>query len=275
MHLLYSGGFRAHLSVKLRRSTYRFSSSLYCIVFETYYLLFVYPPLMLLSANIMSSTYSPLLETQRIFQSLCQQTELVLLGLPESLSDVAAQVKFVSDYDHVYFPIPFKETETAAALKALEGGLACLLADLKYGKQVRVLSVSLEKTTNFLFQAYLATVDGLGKLDPAVKAKLKDTDYLRAQSDPYRRMSANLYETKRAGEYYHIHGSLEASTTLNMLGLERFRPDLNEHSKIISVIEPAVQKFSIEELEEMNARNKQAGVPALRHEDFLKTPHVC
>jgi hypothetical protein len=221
----------------------------------------------------MSPTYSPLLEAQRILQYLCQQAGT--LGLPESIQDVAAQVKFVSDYDHVYFPIPFKETETAAALKAVEGSVACLLADLKYGKQERTLSVSLEKTTNFLFQAYLATVDGLGKLDLAIKSKLKDTDYLRAQSDPYRRMSANLYETKRAGEYYHIHGSLEASTTLNMLGLESFRPDLNEHSKIVSVIEPAVQKFTIEELEEMNARNKQAGVPALRHEEFLKTPHVC
>lgn len=197
------------------------------------------------------------------------------MGLPESLQEVAAKVKFVSDYDHVYFPIPFKETETAAALKAVEGSVACLLADLRYGKQEeRVLSVSLEKTTNFLFQAYLATVDGLGKLDPAIKTKLKDTDYLRAQSNPYRRMSANLYETKRAGEYYHIHGSLEASTTLNMLGLESFRPDLSNHSDIVAVIEPAVRQFTIEELEEMNARNKQAGVPALRHEDFLKTPHV-
>jgi len=221
----------------------------------------------------MSPTYSPLLEAQRILQFLCQQSKT--LGLPDSIQDIALEVKFVSDYDQVYFPIPVKETETVAALKALEGSVACLLADLKDGKQKRALSVSLEKTTNFLFQAYLATVDGLGKLDPAIKAKLKDTDYLRAQSDPYRRMSANLYETKRAGEYYHIHGSLEASTTLNMLGLESFRPDLNEHSKIVSVIEPAVRKFTVEELEELNARNKQAGVPVLRHEDFLKTRHVC
>jgi len=221
----------------------------------------------------MSPAYSPLLEAHRIFQHLCHQAGP--LGLPESLQDVVAQVQFVSDYDHVYFPIPFKETETAAALKAVEGSVACLLADLKYGKQVRHLSVNLEKTTNFLFQAYLATVDGLGKLDPNIKAKLKDTDFLRAQSDPYRRMSANLYKTKRTGEYYHIHGSLEASLTLNMLGLESFRPDLKQHSEIVSVIEPAVQMFTIEELEEMNARNKQAGVPALQHKEFLKTPHVC
>jgi hypothetical protein len=101
-----------------------------------------------------------------------------------------------------------------------------------------------------------------------------DTDFLRAQSDPYRRMSANLYETKTRGEYYHIHGSLEASQTLNMIGLENFRPDLDEHDKIISVIEPAVRKFTVEELEIMNAKYSQAGVPAYGYEDFLQTPHV-
>ena len=88
-------------------------------------------------------------------------------------------------------------------------------------------------------------------------------------------MSANLYETAEKGEYYHIHGSLEASTTLRMIGLESHRPDLDTHEKIVGVIEPAVQKFTVAELEEKNAQNRQAGVKAFKHQDFLKTPHVC
>lgn len=87
-------------------------------------------------------------------------------------------------------------------------------------------------------------------------------------------MSANLYETRNPGEYYHIHGSLEASTTLRMIGLESHRPDLTTHEAIVEVIEGAVKKFSVDELEAMNAENRQAGVPALKHEEFLKTPHV-
>lgn len=87
-------------------------------------------------------------------------------------------------------------------------------------------------------------------------------------------MSANLYETKTPGEYYHIHGSLEASTTLKMIGLEPFRPDLTTHDEIVDAIEPAVQNFTTEELEALNATHKQAGVPCLKHEDFLRTPHV-
>lgn len=88
-------------------------------------------------------------------------------------------------------------------------------------------------------------------------------------------MSANLYETAEAGEYYHIHGSLEASTTLQMIGLPSHRPELQTHEEIVGAIEPAVKKFTVAELEAMNAKHRQAGVKAFKHEEFIKTPHVC
>jgi hypothetical protein len=124
------------------------------------------------------TTYSPTLEAQRIFQYLCKNGDQ--LGLPASIQEAKEAVKFSSDYDRVYFPIPFKEMETAAALKALEGLVAHELANLRFGKRERTVSVNLERVTNFLFQAYLATVDGLGKLDPGVKSKLKGRGYLTA-----------------------------------------------------------------------------------------------
>ncbi|RDW91980.1 transferase family iii protein [Coleophoma crateriformis] len=218
-----------------------------------------------------ASSYSPVQETQRIFDLLCSQAED--LGLPANLHEFQKKVSFESEFNRVYFPIPLKETETASALKGVEGCVAAALAELKTGKKDRSITVNLEKATSFLFQAYLATVGGLGKLDKDVRSKLKDTDLLQAQSNPYRRMSANLYETKDPGAYYHIHGSLEASTTLKMIGLEPFRPDLREHDEIVGTIEPAVKKFTVQELETLNAQNRQAGVPALKHEEFKKTPH--
>lgn len=87
-------------------------------------------------------------------------------------------------------------------------------------------------------------------------------------------MSANLYGTKMPNEYYHIHGSLEASTTLKMIGLEPFRPDLATHEQIVETIESAVKKFTVAELEKLNAQHRQAGVQAFPHTEFLKTPHV-
>lgn len=88
-------------------------------------------------------------------------------------------------------------------------------------------------------------------------------------------MSANLYKTKNPGEFYHIHGSLDASTTLMMIGLKPFRPDLEDHDAIVNTIESAVQRFTIDELEQLNVSNRQAGIPALTHDEFLQTPHVC
>lgn len=62
--------------------------------------------------------------------------------------------------------------------------------------------------------------------------------------------------------------------TLQMIGLEPYRPDLQTVTDIVGVIEPAVERFSVEELEALNAKNRQAGVPALKHDEFLKTPHA-
>ncbi|KAJ5638271.1 CoA-transferase family III [Penicillium lividum] len=219
------------------------------------------------------SPYSPVLETSRIFSSLCDQSER--LSLPEEVLANKNRVSFSSSHNEIYFPIPFKETETLAALKGVEGSVAAALADLRFGStgEARSVQVSLEAATAFGCQAYMAKIDGLSKLDPNVKSKLKDTDLLAAQSNGYRRMSANLYKTKNPLEFYHIHGSLEATTTLNMIGLEGHRPDLTDYEEIIKVIEAHVQKYTVSELEAMNLERRQAGVPALKYEDFIKTPH--
>ncbi|KAJ5911572.1 uncharacterized protein N7473_000875 [Penicillium subrubescens] len=219
------------------------------------------------------ASYSPLLETNRIFSDLCAQSER--LNLPPQVQANKDNVSFSSSHNEIYFPIPFKETETLAALKGIEGSVAGAIADLRFGQaaQPRNVQVSLEGATAFGCQAYMAKIDGLSKLDPNVKSKLKDTDLLAAQSNGYRRMSANLYKTKTPGEYYHIHGSLEATTTLNMIGLEGHRPDLTDYEDIIKVIEEKVQKYTVSELEAMNKERRQAGVPALKYDDFIKTPH--
>ncbi|KAL4797636.1 CoA-transferase family III domain-containing protein [Aspergillus venezuelensis] len=219
------------------------------------------------------ASYSPVQEAGRIFSFILEQADR--LGLPEEVVSGQDAVSFTSSHDQIYFPIPFKETETLAALKGVEGSVAAAIADLRYGvpAQKRNITVNLERATAFGCQAYMAKVDGLSKLDPEVKKKLKDTDLLAAQSNGYRRMSANLYKTKNEGEFFHIHGSLEATTTLNMIGLDGHRPDLTDYEDVIKVIESHVQKYCAAELEEMNKERRQAGVTAFKYEDFVKTPH--
>jgi hypothetical protein len=114
----------------------------------------------------------------------------------------------------------------------------------------------------------------MNKGDPNVKSVLKDTDLFQAQSILYRRLSANLYNTKTPGEYFHIHGSLEASTTLNMIGLEPYRPDMTGYRECIDLIESHVMKYTAAELEKMNTDRRQAGITCLKREQFNQTSHV-
>lgn len=59
-----------------------------------------------------------------------------------------------------------------------------------------------------------------------------------------------------------------------MIGLQGHRPDLTGYRECIDTIEAHVKQFSAAELEEMNARERQAGTTALKWEDFKETSHV-
>lgn len=119
-----------------------------------------------------TAPYSPVLETSRIFSYLCDQSER--LNLPAHVREHKDKVSFSSSHNEIYFPIPFKETETLAALKGIEGSVAGALADIRFGRDApRSVQVSLEGATAFGAQAYMAKIDGLSKLDPNVKSKLK------------------------------------------------------------------------------------------------------
>ncbi|ORY02291.1 alpha-methylacyl-CoA racemase [Clohesyomyces aquaticus] len=194
--------------------------------------------------------------------------------LPEDCLPHIAKAHFeTANTGSPYFPSPLKQTEAISSLKAVEAGIAAAIAELSDKREERDITVDLERASAFLFSTYLATVGGLAKGNPKVKAFLKDTDLLQAQSILYRRLSANLYETKNSGEYFHLHGSLEATKALNMIGLEGHRPDLTDYRQCIKVIEDHVKQFTADELEEMNAKIQQAGVTCLKWDEFRDTEH--
>lgn len=49
---------------------------------------------------------------------------------------------------------------------------------------------------------------------------------------------------------------------------------MTDYMKCIKLIESHVRKFTADELEKMNAEKKQAGVTALKWEEFKETNHV-
>lgn len=219
-------------------------------------------------------SYSPIDTCKQIFDNLISNPQFG--PLPKEARDSSENVKFnIGGLDDekklLFLPCPFKQVETISALKGIEGAVANSIGKLRYGVD-QSIDVDLYHATFFLLMAYVASVDGYTKLEKEkVKKYLKDTDLFQAQSNSYRRMSANLYKTKD-DKYYHIHGSLDASTTLNMIGLPAYS-EINDYHKIIECIGNAVGKYTADELEKLNAQNKQAGTIALTQEEFLATPH--
>ncbi|PYH96495.1 CoA-transferase family III [Aspergillus ellipticus CBS 707.79] len=133
--------------------------------------------------------------------------------------------------------------------------------------------MNLERATLFGFQALVAKVNGNTRSNSEVKMYLKDTDIYAAQSNPYRRMAASMYQTKNENDFFHLHGCLSPTATLNMIGLDGYRDDLTEHKDIHNAIQSRVHKFTATELEHLNQSVEHAGVMVYTHEKFKDSPH--
>jgi hypothetical protein len=115
--------------------------------------------------------YSMRKETKQALQKLLR---LAKGQIPLECRQLIADASFTaSNTDVPDFPCPFKETEAAGALKAVEGGIAAAIANLRYGAQTRSITVDLERASCFLFSAYVATVGGYDKSNPKSRTLLK------------------------------------------------------------------------------------------------------
>lgn len=171
-----------------------------------------------------------------------------------------------------FLPCPYRQTEVITALKGIEASAANALAEARFGF-VQDASIVTEHASLFLLMAYVASIDGLGKYDEGIKKRLRDTDIFQGQSNLYRRCSANVYLTKDR-RYFHLHGSLEATPTLNMIGLPGYNKDLTDYEEVIRVIEEHCQQFDAQWLEDTaNEKYRQAGVICRTVEEFHATEH--
>lgn len=124
--------------------------------------------------NGIRSPYSVLEGSRKATQALQKLVaDQLLPEFAEHLKEVTLET--ATDGTQIYFPCPFKETEAVVALKSVEASVVAALANFRYpnAKPRRKIEVNLEKTATFLFSTYIATISGLGKQDPKVKAKLK------------------------------------------------------------------------------------------------------
>ena len=117
-------------------------------------------------------TFSVLESTEKAIRTLVEDP---LLPIPREVKALISKITFTNESEPILLPCPFRELEAAAALKTIEAAVANAIGKLRFGYEQEVL-IDLQHATLFLLMAYISTVDGLGKQDKGVKAKLKGTE---------------------------------------------------------------------------------------------------
>ncbi|KAI1322780.1 hypothetical protein F5Y16DRAFT_415518 [Xylariaceae sp. FL0255] len=196
-------------------------------------------------------------------------------------------------HDKPMFPVPFKETETAAALKYIEGSMALALYNLRSGRDTLTdfnsLQIDLTKATLFLMETYATVLheqvdqkgalsNSIGKQSTEAKKYMGqekyDTDFHGALSKLENRMIAGIGFCED-GSPYHRHHSLEQKEWLDLLRIPsgRFIGIENDAEAINAVHQSATAKWDIQKLDEENMKRGQAGAPVNTWKQFLKTEH--
>ena len=214
------------------------------------------------------SKYSIFTEADRILKQVLLRDPK--LQFPASFLEAAEKVKFVGEDDQPFVLTPLKITESSAALNALVATAASAVAADRYGIGHQDIEINTDVATLFLESVLLPTIGGtLFFKNEQMIPELRKMD-LNDMSKPIRRLTSNIYRTKD-GRWYHLHGSMNATPTMEMLGVQDSEVSSEEAIRIYA---GKVAQWDSEEIEKVaNDKYKQAGVVCYTPEEFLASEH--
>ncbi|KAH7244988.1 CoA-transferase family III domain-containing protein [Fusarium solani] len=214
------------------------------------------------------SYYSIFSESTRILNEVLVSDPK--LDLPTSFAEAAKKVEFVGGDDQPFVLTPLKITESCASLTALVATAANVVAAERYGIPYQSVKVNTDVATLFLESVLLPTIGGKPFTQhPQMIKELAKMD-IHQNMKPIKFYATNIYQTKD-GRWYHLHGSMNAGPTMNMLGVDDSDVTPQE---AIEIYAKKVASWESEDLEE-TANNKfdQAGVICRTPEEFFSSEH--
>ncbi|KAH7133253.1 CAIB/BAIF family protein [Dactylonectria estremocensis] len=209
-------------------------------------------------------SYSVQQESQRFLQERLLDDKQ--LSLPRSFSEAAKKIKFVGKDSKPFIPTPCKITESVSALSGLVAAAASAVASDRYGIDFQDAEVDTDLATLFLESILLPTVNGKSFLQhPSLQAEFKKGD-IYEMNKPIHQEATNVYKTKD-GRWYHLHGSMNATATMGMVGVGE--QDVTRE-EAISIYSEKVAQYDAEFLEKKaNDELKEAGVTCLTPDEFF------
>lgn len=194
------------------------------------------------------------------------------LNLLPSIREAAKRVDFTGGDGKAFLPTPVKMTESSAALTGLVSAAASAAAADRYGIDHQDIEVNTDVASLYLESVALPTINGKhASADPQMKSELAKMD-LHDQASPIRRCATSIYQTKD-GRWYQLHGSMNATPTMEMLGVEHQDVTREEAIKIYS---DKVAQWESAEIEQVaNEKYRQAGSVCNTPEEFFASEQVC
>lgn len=194
------------------------------------------------------------------------------LQIPESVKAAAARTSFdPSALSAPFLPAPVKCTESSTALWALLATFGNAIAAERYNLPDQKVVINSDVASIFLFSFLLLQVGGKPISDLEVRKRYSIYD-TTSQFTHWRRLVTNVYPT-RDGRWFHLHGGLDSTPCLKMLGLPTHR-DVAEEMDAIEGLTEAVRQFDADWLDiEANEFWRQAGGICLTPEEYRDSEH--
>jgi crotonobetainyl-CoA:carnitine CoA-transferase CaiB-like acyl-CoA transferase len=218
----------------------------------------------------MEQHYTIQKEAYRIFRDVLLQDPR--LGLPAEVEQAASRtiIDTETPIAKPFLPAPTKASETSTALWALLATYGNAVSKQRFGIDQSV-TVNSDVATLFIFAFMLTKLGDKDISHKDVVPRYQRYD-LHKQHLPWRRLCTNVYPTKD-GRWFHLHGSLDATKSLQMLGLPAF-DDAKDEAEIIPRYCDKIREYDAEWLDlEANEHWRQAGCIALTKEEYLNSEH--
>ncbi|KAI1079773.1 CAIB/BAIF family enzyme [Whalleya microplaca] len=191
------------------------------------------------------------------------------LQIPASVQAAASRTTF-SPHARAqpFLPAPVKCTELSAALWGLLATFGNAISGDRWGPTTQDQSVVVNSDTAslFLFSFLLLRVGGksIGNPDLVRRYSVYDT---RQQMTHWRRLVTNVYPTAD-GRWFHLHGGLDSTPCLRMLGLPTHEV-VGDEMEAIERLGDRVKEFDANWLGiEVNEHWRQAGGICLTPEEY-------
>ncbi|KIW37714.1 uncharacterized protein PV06_10345 [Exophiala oligosperma] len=208
-------------------------------------------------------------ESKKIFETILNDSRL---NVPSDVKALGDRIKFTGDERDPFYPVPYKAAESQAGLLGLVGVFALAIAKDRYGIDQDVEIDVAHALLNGLGALFARHEGSWLSGSPKMMGAVQRWDHGKTR-ELYRQLATNIYKTKD-GRWYSLHGNMNPSHLLEMLGVAQHNEENLSWQQILDMYAKIVGNLDSETLDNWsNNVYRTPGTVCLEKEEFENSPH--